>query len=299
MVNYQTITSLTDTSDNLYQEPEEIDSKMYRSTLKKSSPNQEIDSCSLDSDLDESNLNPNQSFLNHLETNRWYTLDTDSSSYDLVENLSKKITDLNNIQYNCEQIHQLWRKRNDQGINRLSFFYKLFDFLFEKYIKVSECNHNPRCKQSFDYTTFKSTAIPILKKFFTKINQTQNLLVQIELLASIETLLLIKKKYWQTVSEVFDQMFNASIVDAIAFKKWSKLTNELFETEISNDNLKTDVRRSKSEPKEMKLFMEQNQQELNLIENHNDSHQNMPPELLNNHRKLIKELIRKDFPFIM
>lgn len=223
-------------------------------------------------DIDDGNLEQWKQFRAHYQ--KFYVLDfEDGNSFDLVSQLTQSIEDLDNVQANSEFLYQLWRGRKHRHLTRLLFFYKLFDFMFEKYLRVHNCAHHPKCRPSVVYSPFKRIAIPTLKLFLDRIEHERNQILQIEIISSIESLIYNKPKYESVVTEIFDQLFHASIVEATTFIEWSRL----YEVNSSSESIASDgSKQSADKP----VFAD------------------LPVPFATKRQKLFQEMEQKNFPFL-
>lgn len=207
---------------------DEDDEEYDVSSRDTSPPDSVVDETSEDgecSSLDEMDMEQEMDrLLEHIHQHRWFVLPPEAASAsDIVVQLNTEVTDLNNVEAAFQTIHRLWLARK-HSTSRLLFFYQMFTYLFDKYLNVIYCDcHHPPCLPSVEASIFGKLAVQIVRRLLECINRSRHLVIQIELLSSIESLVYNRPHYRPALSEVFHHLFTAGLVEATAFVEWAKL----------------------------------------------------------------------------
>lgn len=164
--------------------------------------------------------------LEHIHQHQWFVLPAEATApaaSDVVNLLNAEVIDLNNVEAAFQAIHRLWLARK-HSTTRLLFFYQMFSYLFDKYLNVIHCDcHHPPCAPSVEATLFGKLGVQIVRRLLECINRSRHLVIQIELLSSIESLVYNRTHYRPALSEVFHHLFTAGLIEATAFVEWAKL----------------------------------------------------------------------------
>lgn len=178
--------------------------------------------------------------LQHLHQHKWFVFPSEAAaSQDIAHQLSQDVFDLNNVEAAFQAIHRLWQSRRFIT-NRVTFFYQMFNFLFDKYLNVMYCDcHQPPCAPSVESSLFGKIAVPILKQFLRCINPTNHMVIQMELITAIESLIYIRPHYRPALSDIFHHLFVCGVVETVAFSEWSDLQDPsaYFEASLSPSQL--------------------------------------------------------------
>ncbi|KAH9526668.1 uncharacterized protein LOC124495948 isoform X2 [Dermatophagoides farinae] len=147
----------------------------------------------------------------------------EAKQYESVCNqLLDEIIDDENIKCIVHSLQQKWQKYRQQS-SRLIFFYQMFSFMFKRYLQMTICWHQNPCPSHVNVARFKRFALPILQEFMKLVNPNKNMILQVELLAAIESLISHKQEYMVAVADVFDLLLKSPLIESCALLEWSRL----------------------------------------------------------------------------